>query len=228
MSWHYLRGQAAESWGGCYADGVPGALLKLMPTAVRSYYSGSATGTCLGFQSGTTCGHSTVGRGEARLMLSQVVFPVKTSALRVPVGACPASVLGWYSRCSELLQKFNLRLSSPKTYRLCVKMDSVRLSRDLLAWGMWDASDYWGLSTSAHHIKGVDYGLWLPTLRASKRSIGDSRAKTVGEDIIKGHTVGGKLIALREWLMGWPIGWSNAEPLAMDRFQLWQRLHGVC
>ncbi len=31
-----------------------------------------------------------------------------------------------------------------------------------------------------------------------------------------------------EWLMGWPIGFSALEPLAMDRFQQWQRSHGDC
>jgi DNA (cytosine-5)-methyltransferase 1 len=28
------------------------------------------------------------------------------------------------------------------------------------------------------------------------------------------------------WLMGWPIGWTGLEPLAMDRFRQWLRLHG--
>lgn len=30
-----------------------------------------------------------------------------------------------------------------------------------------------------------------------------------------------------EWLMGWPIGWTDLEPLAMDRFQLWLKKHGI-
>jgi len=30
------------------------------------------------------------------------------------------------------------------------------------------------------------------------------------------------------WLMGWPIGWTDCEPLGMDRFQQWRRLHGDC
>lgn len=29
-----------------------------------------------------------------------------------------------------------------------------------------------------------------------------------------------------EWLMGWPIGWTDLKPLAMDRFREWQRQHG--
>ena len=29
-----------------------------------------------------------------------------------------------------------------------------------------------------------------------------------------------------EWLMGWPIGWTDCAPLAMDRFQKWLDSHG--
>ena len=29
-----------------------------------------------------------------------------------------------------------------------------------------------------------------------------------------------------EWLMGWPLGWTSLEPLAMDKFRQWRRSHG--
>jgi hypothetical protein len=29
-----------------------------------------------------------------------------------------------------------------------------------------------------------------------------------------------------EWLMGWPLGWTDCAVLAMDKFQQWQRSHG--
>jgi len=29
-----------------------------------------------------------------------------------------------------------------------------------------------------------------------------------------------------EWLMGWPIGWTDLRPLATDRFRQWCDLHG--
>ena len=28
-----------------------------------------------------------------------------------------------------------------------------------------------------------------------------------------------------EWLMGWPIGWTDLKPLAMDKFRSWQQQH---
>lgn len=30
-----------------------------------------------------------------------------------------------------------------------------------------------------------------------------------------------------EWLMGWPIGWTDCAPSATDKFRQWQRSHGV-
>lgn len=40
--------------------------------------------------------------------------------------------------------------------------------------------------------------------------------------------VGGKLNPnWIDWLMGWPIGWTGLEPLAMDKFRLWLRQHGI-
>jgi hypothetical protein len=29
-----------------------------------------------------------------------------------------------------------------------------------------------------------------------------------------------------EWLMGWPIGFTDLKPLVMDKFQKWQQQHG--
>ena len=30
-----------------------------------------------------------------------------------------------------------------------------------------------------------------------------------------------------EWLMGWPLGWTDLEPLEMDKFQQWLEQHGI-
>ena len=31
-----------------------------------------------------------------------------------------------------------------------------------------------------------------------------------------------------EWLMGWPIGWTDLKPLATDKFRQWLHSHGKC
>ncbi len=32
---------------------------------------------------------------------------------------------------------------------------------------------------------------------------------------------GGRALTVREWMMGWPIGWTALESLATDRFRSW-------
>jgi hypothetical protein len=31
-----------------------------------------------------------------------------------------------------------------------------------------------------------------------------------------------------EWMMGWPVGWTDLKPLEMDKYQEWQQSHGSC
>ena len=47
----------------------------------------------------------------------------------------------------------------------------------------------------------------------------------VGEDV---KTVGKLNPDWVEWLMGWPIGWTDLKPLATDKFQQWYQQFGDC
>ncbi len=54
----------------------------------------------------------------------------------------------------------------------------------------------------------------------------DWRSGAASEVAHRSGVTGGPFIALREWMMGWPLGWSASEPLATDRFQQWLHSHG--
>ena len=51
--------------------------------------------------------------------------------------------------------------------------------------------------------------------------------RTKGKKSLESLT-GGIYPALREWMMGWPIGWTALEPLGTDRFREWLHSHGKC
>ncbi len=57
------------------------------------------------------------------------------------------------------------------------------------------------------------------------------RRKEKGKQISLGQSVSDISGALNppwvEWLMGWPLGWTDLKPLAMDRFQSWQQQHSI-
>jgi hypothetical protein len=72
-----------------------------------------------------------------------------------------------------------------------------------------------------------------PVAKDAKASLSpaDYRRKSPHLEIVAGE---GSLDAGRlnpnwvEWLMGWPIGWTDLKPLAMDKFHEWQHQHGIC
>ena len=47
------------------------------------------------------------------------------------------------------------------------------------------------------------------------------------KDAVAHTTTGGALNPTWvEWLMGWPLGWTDLKPLEMDKFREWQQQHG--
>ena len=57
------------------------------------------------------------------------------------------------------------------------------------------------------------------------QSHNDGRRSNLNDRLAQPH-LGQLNPAWVEWLMGWPIGWTDCAPLATDRFQRWLRLHG--
>lgn len=53
------------------------------------------------------------------------------------------------------------------------------------------------------------------------------KARPLNEMVTGGH--GGALNPpWVEWLMGWPVGWTDLKPLGTDRFRQWCEQHGIC
>lgn len=72
--------------------------------------------------------------------------------------------------------------------------------------------------------------LSLPTPQARDyRSGQQSRWDNPHQSRNLNDKIGGKLNPLWvEWLMGWPVGWTDCEPLETDKFRQWRHLHGDC
>ena len=66
---------------------------------------------------------------------------------------------------------------------------------------------------------------WLPT-----RPSGQPAQYTINQAVRDSdpQITGGKLNPMWvEWLMGWPLGWTDLNPLGMDKFQKWLEQHGM-
>lgn len=59
--------------------------------------------------------------------------------------------------------------------------------------------------------------------RARMKAIGEWHSPNLNDVAAPGGHLNPNWV---EWLMGWPIGWTASEPLAMDKFQQWLDSHG--
>jgi hypothetical protein len=71
--------------------------------------------------------------------------------------------------------------------------------------------------------------MWgTPKSQDSRHALRDRGKGNLGEQVSGLHN-GGKLSPLwTEWLMGWPIGWTDLKPLAMDKSHYVQQQLGSC
>jgi DNA (cytosine-5)-methyltransferase 1 len=91
----------------------------------------------------------------------------------------------------------------------------------------------------ANRVKMVENNLWTtPCSRDWKgktitKNHPEGFNKSLANDVIKSTTTpdspnSGKLNPTWvEWLMGWPLGWTDLKPLEMDKYQQWRQQHGV-
>ena len=80
-----------------------------------------------------------------------------------------------------------------------------------------DAKKIWPTPQSRDFRTGEGHRWDEPEKRS--RNLNDQAAKTENHGQLNPSWV--------EWLMGFPIGWTNSKPLATDKFQRWLRSHGV-
>lgn len=244
MSWHFLQGQEAASWEGTCLDGAPDALLSLMPTPVPCCCNGKPTGVCHGSRSGTTCEHSTAGRGAGGCRLSAEDSPAPTLAEQTPT---PKDLTETRAACGSRWRELSVRYDrithSWRTHRSLWDEDLSGLSLTLPSWGMTLDGVCWEPTTPAPPTRENESGLW-PTPCAQGNQTGGpvglgggsaARAKLLeiceNEQEAKAMGCGKLNPEFAEWLLGWPINWTSIEPQdcgesAMGRFQQWWQWHG--
>ena len=243
------------SWEGCCLDGAPSALLSLIPTREGFSSPGSETGASRAFPSGMMFGPSTATHGEEASMSSPGVSPARTSAAQESELESMARARACGLRWRESLAKFGLRLSLSRTPRALPPEALGSSSATFPPWGMMLNGEYWELATSTPRTDATASGL-LPTPTTVGNELSPSMQKWGGHRRLLeflptptarsyGYNQGGKagrvgpkrpsintlargldVLTLREWMMGWPIGWTAQGPLETGRFLEWQRSHG--
>jgi hypothetical protein len=145
------------------------------------------------------------------------------------------------SRWRGLSARFDPDTSGWKTH-LCLFPEDLPWSLVILpSWGMMRSGELWERITSVRLIEGIGSGSW-PTPVATEGRDNGTKWKTLAK-MDKGGRIARRMASLGlpetqqteraalnpnwvEWLMGWPIGWTDLNALETDKFQQWFERHG--
>jgi hypothetical protein len=143
------------------------------------------------------------------------------------------SLLGGLEQFSETWPRSGLMLRGE-----CFPLPIAELRTSESAFGLWPtpvASDT-GARPRKYAQGGTPLSLaartWPTPTTVSGNAVGrldewgGSGARRMTSDLPHHERTGPLNPPWVEWLMGWPIGWSDLQPLETDKFQEWQQLHG--
>ena len=230
MSWHFSQAVEAEYLEENSLGGELCALWRSTTTAPDDSCSGKMKGTFHRSPFGMMFAPSTECRGAELLTWFLGASRARTSVPPdlVMGWKVNAVVCGWKWRGSSMKYDHDSRLW--KTRQCSLLGDSEEYSETWPKWGLMQDGEVSPLEMRVRRLKGSDFLLPAPTKSMGKRGWGLSRtgrARYSQELIDNALSFGYKPPpALLEWTMGWPLTWSQSQPLETDRFQAWLRAHG--
>lgn len=186
------------------SDGEPSAQLNVMPTQ-RPFWRNDKTMDISTYSPfGLTSKPLTEDRGEALLTWFRGAFLAKHGATLLEAEIM-ARICG--HRCSVLWAKSNLKLFSPKTW---TKAQSSWLRQTLPCVDIKQTAVKFQRKTWVQTIIGHDGGyLHTPTTKANYAAQSMQKWKCCRNYV----AVFGKPNPIdQEWMMGWPLGWTDLKP----------------
>ena len=226
MSWLYSRALAEAYSGVICSDGGPCAPSSETDTPQAYCWPDKTTEPCRPSRSGMTFAHLTASHGEALLTSYLEASRAKISPSPEPVVESTGHGVGSGDTWRELSVRFDRGLCSWRTHRCLFPEVWPESSVTLPRSGMMHDGRCWALMRSAHHTGAIGCGLLLPTLTVqdAKNNGGPSQARR--DTVPLNSLVGGPVSpSWAEWLMGWPIGWTDLQPLEMDKYRQWLHAH---
>jgi hypothetical protein len=255
MSWLFSQALVVEYLGGTSLGGAQSALWNatLMPQAYLC--SDKTTEFSRLSRYGMTLQHLTVNHGEDLLMWFRVDSRVRTFPLLVEGQELTVSDQGCGEKWPASFVKYDLATCSWKTHQPSHVGGLDEFLVTWPRWGLMRDGECWAQSTQVRRTSETGSGLWpTPTVcgnynrKGASKTSGDGLATAVknwatptARDWKSGKAsqatmernsrplseqVGGSLNPpWVEWLMGWPIGWTDLKPLEMGKFRQWQRWH---
>jgi hypothetical protein len=238
MSYTYLQEQGEESSAANFSAMPASVLSRLNLTAAACCCNASGTDACQSFQSGTTCGHSTGDRGEDSSMSCAADSHARTFQQPDAAKESPASGLDSGEKWPASLAKYDPDSCLWRTHQFSLRGDLEPFLETWPRWGLMRGGECWEVQTLAGHTLENESG-YLPT--PCKTEGRDWSQATILARLDKGGRVCRRLCSVglsnsqeivglnpsfAEWMMDWPIGWTDLQRSATDRFQAWLHSHG--
>jgi hypothetical protein len=244
MSWHFSQAlEAAFSEANCL-DGERSVLLRSKNTPEMCCLPDKMTEASNPSLCGTMCEPLTESRGEELLTWFREVSRARTSALQEKEPDSTESVqdCGWSLQGSFV--KYDRASRSWKTRQCSLLGGSDEFLETWPNWGLMLNGECMERETLELTTKRTGSGLWLtPSVQDCKTdgpkaiqawvdaAKEGKRPKTSAQRLRNQVVfVTGKYGHLNpewiEWLMGWPLGWTDLKHLEMDKFHEWQQAHG--
>lgn len=218
MSWHYSRELVEEYLVVTSLDGKPSVQWKSMPIAHLYLPNDRMKEFSRLSRFGMMFEPLTENVGEELLTWYLAGFPVSHS-VRLQEGEKSQKIYG--QKCGELLKKSSQNIFLQKMFK---KKQLSMQGKTLLTWVILPKFLSLERNTWVQTTFGIDFGyVHTPTTKAnfaaksmqkwpSCRNFVKAFGKPTPENL--------------EYLMDWPIGWTDLKPLGMDKFRLWLRQHG--
>jgi hypothetical protein len=232
MSYTYLQEQGEESSVGCFSDIPQYVLSRLNLTAEKSYFKDNETESYQSSQSGMMSALSTGNLGAEKLTLFAEDSLAKTLALEtVMEPGSQENEADYGKKWQGSLAKYDPNTHSWRTHQCLLFEESTESLEIFPNWGIMQNGELWELAMLEGIINDYEFGLSqtypTPTRRDTQGPRGKAAQARKGNpmDTLPNVVGGVPHPHLSEWLLGWPIGWTDLKPLEMDKFQQWQQQH---
>jgi len=233
MSWLFSQALVEEYLADTCSDGEPSAPLSGSPIPQAYCAPDKMTAFSRLSRFGMTFAPLTEIRGEELLTWYLEGFRARTSAQQEKAQGLTEREAECGERWRGWLAKYDPDSCSWKTAQCLLEEGSAKSLEIWPRWGLMQDGECWERQTLVPRTKGTGSGLWL-TPQANEDAAGTpdgKMQKMLGNDPrIRGTTPeewarGTLNPTWVEWLMGWPLGWTDLKPLETDKFQQWLQQH---
>ncbi len=227
MSWLFSQALVEEYLEENSLGGEPSAPLNGNPTQLAYCAPDKMTDFSRLSRFGMTYKTLTENLGAELLTLYLAGFHAKTLAqqekaqeLTENVQECGEKWRGW-------LAKFDQASYSWKTAQCSLIVDSIESLQTLPRSGMTRAGLLWELPMLEQITRETESGYLLPTPTCHNSKEGAYPAEFTRKTPTLATHCGGKINPIfTEWMMGWPLGWTDLKPLGTDKSHFAQQQHG--